>query len=186
MRDSISLLIVVVLTFTSCHSEMSQQGKLVEEVNQKVSKIDHNHRVQIIETDHPIDGSTWKVRQYISNNERVKVVAVVMNAHYERDDYFYFDGGEKIFSGHMINFRDERLAEEFKYYFKDGKLVRSYMWKDHYTPGKRFPHEQFELFEPNMDSLINEEEERLAFLLELLKKDGREIKSENENLGANN
>ena len=185
MRSFLLLLIVIVLTF-SCHSEMSRQGNLVEEINQKVSKIDHNHRVQIIETDHPIDGSTWKVRQYISNKQRVKVVAVVMNAHFERDDYFYFEGGKKIFSGHMINFRDERLAEEFKYYFENGKLVRSYMWKDNYTPGERFPHEEFELFEPNMDSLIQEEDNRLAFLMELLEKDGREIKAENENLGANN
>ena len=47
---------------------------------------------------------------------------------------------------------------------------------------KRFPHEHFEEFEPDIDSLMNEETTRLNFFLSKLDQEGFEIKRENDNL----
>ncbi len=185
MRSLLSLLIVFTLTFFACQSEMGKKGKLVEEVNIKVSKIDHSHRQQIIESDFRRGDSLYKVRGYYMDNELQKVVGIIQTPHFERDDYFYFENGAPIFTGHFMNFRDDNLAEEFKYYFKNGNIANTLMWEDHYTPGKRFPHETFEHFDPDLDSLMNAENNRLAFFMRHLEQDAIEIKAENENLGAN-
>lgn len=186
MRPTLSLLIVVGLTLSACHSEMARKGKLIEEVDKKVSKIDHSHRMTIIEDDFVRGDSVFKIRGYYQDQELQKMVGIIMTPHFERDDYFYFENGQQLFSGHMMNFKDDRLAEEFKYYFKNGEIVNTLMWKDHYTPGKRFPHEHFEYFNPDLDSLMREEQSRRAFFLEKLKTEGIEIKAENDNLEANN
>lgn len=186
MRPAFPLLIVTALTIVGCHSEMSIKGKLVESINTQVSRIDHNHRVQILEDDFVRNDSTFKIREYKTGGKRIKVVGIVSSTHFERDDYFYFDENEQpIFSGHMVNYKDDRLAQEYKYYFDEGKIVRAYMWEDHYEPGKRFPHEVFKPFDPDLDSLMNEEKSRREYYIGLAESEGIEIKSENENLGAN-
>lgn len=185
MPNHLPVWIFISLMSLGCHSEISKRGDLVESVNLDVARIDHNHRVRIIEDDFVKGDSIFKIREYLSGDERIKIVGIVKTSHFERDDYFYFSDGQKIFSGHMINFMDDNLAEEFKYYFKDGELTRAFMWKDNYVPGERFPHETFELFEPDLDSLMNEENTRLDFFMGLIEKEGIEIKQENENVGAN-
>ena len=115
----------------------------------------------------------------------MKFVGIIKTPHFERDDYFYFENEALIFSGHMINFMDDRLAEELKYYYKSGFIVESLFWKDHYEPGKRFPHETFREFESNMDSLMQEEKQRMSFFLSKLEREGFELKHINENPEAN-
>lgn len=187
MRSLIPLLIVIVLTVSSCHSEISKEKKgLVEAINKKVAAIDHNHRVTIIDEDHKIGDSIYKVRGYFIDDKMLKIVGILRTPHFERDDYFYFENNEPLFSGHMINFRDDNLAEEFKYYYQNGQITEALFWEDHYDPHKRFPQEHFEEFAPNQDSLINSEKTRLRLFLRYLDKAGHEIKHLNENLGANN
>lgn len=112
-----------------------------------------------------------------------KLVGITRTPHFERDDYFYFENGKPIFSGHMINFMDNKIAEEFKYYYRGREIVECLFWKDHYEPGKRFPHEHFEEFEPsNMDSLMRTENSRLTFFQKKLQEEGIEVKFENDNL----
>lgn len=185
MRPHFIILIVGFLTFQSCHSDLSKQGKLVEAVNKKVAAIDHSHRLQIIEDDFVKGDSLFKIRGYYLDNKLQKLVGLTKTPHFERDDYFYFEDGQQLFSGHMINFRDDNIAEEFKYYFQGNEIKKALMWKDTYVPGKRFPHETFKLFSPNMDSLINEERKRVAYYAGLLAREGKELLEERENLEAN-
>ena len=44
-----------------------------------------------------------------------------------------------------------------------GYHCESLSWKGHYEPEKRFPHETFEEFDPNMDRLMQEERNRIDF-----------------------
>ncbi|GAB4240264.1 MAG: hypothetical protein Tsb0034_16690 [Ekhidna sp.] len=170
----------------ACGSEVKKENRdLVASVDHKVKQIDHNHRIQIIEDDFVQADSIYKVRGYFNEGKLIKLVGIIKTAHFERDDYFYFEHEKPIFSGHMMNFRDNRLAEEFKYYYEDDQIKECLFWKDHYQPGKRFPHETFEEFEPNMDSLMNEERNRMAFYLAKLDAEGFEIKHINDNLEAN-
>ncbi len=185
MRPLLPLLIVCILLITGCHSDLSKKGKLVEAVNKKVSEIDHSHRLQIIEDDFVRGDTLFKIRGYYQDHHLMKLVGLTKTPHFERDDYFYFEDGQQLFSGHMMNFRDDRIAEEFKYYFENGTIKKTLMWKDTYTPGKRFPHETFKSFSPNMDSLMREEKQRVAYFSELLNKEGRELLEERENLEAN-
>lgn len=179
------LLILVTILYQS-RSEVSKEFRpLVKAVDYKVRHIDQNHRVSIIEDDFVSADSVFKVRGYFNEGRLMKLVGIIKTPHFERDDYFYFENETPIFSGHMINFMDDRLAEEFKYYYQDGGIVESLFWKDHYEPGKRFPHETFEEFDPNMDSLMNEEKTRMAFFLSKLEEEGFELKHINENLEAN-
>jgi hypothetical protein len=179
------LLILVTILYQS-RSEVSKEFRpLVKAVDYKVKHIDQNHRVSIIEDDFVSADSAFKVRGYFNEGRLMKLVGIIKTPHFERDDYFYFENETPIFSGHMINFMDDRLAEEFKYYYQDGSIVESLFWKDHYEPGKRFPHETFEEFDPNMDSLMNEEKTRMAFFLSKLEEEGFELKHINENLEAN-
>ena len=186
MRHLLTLLIVSALTFSCSQKKKSEEQLMMEAIDFKVRNIDRNHRVQIIEMDSIIGDSLYKVRGYFAGDEMLKVVGILRTAHFERDDYFYFENHEPLFSGHMINFRDDRLAEEFKYYYEDEKVTQALAWEDHYTPGKRFPHEHFEKILPNQDSLLNTEQTRLIHLLHIMEMSHLEIKHLNENRGANN
>lgn len=180
------ILLIVATIFYQSKSEVSKEFQpLVKSIDYKVKHIDQNHRISIIEDDFVQADSIYKVRGYFNGNRLLKLVGIIKTAHFERDDYFYFENETPIFSGHMINFMDDRLAEEFKYYYQGGTVVESLFWKDYYEPGKRFPHETFEEFSPNMDSLMNEERSRMSFYLDKLEKEGFEIKHINENLEAN-
>ncbi|MFT7031015.1 MAG: hypothetical protein ACJA2C_002416 [Marinoscillum sp.] len=103
-----------------------------------------------------------------------------------RDDYFYFENNAPIFSGHLVVSKDDQIASEYKYYYgEDGYVSEALFWEDSYTVGKRFPHEHFEEFNPDIDSLHDWEEKRLKFFLEYLNLEGFEIMHLNENLEAN-
>ena len=181
MKSSLRVLLFILIT--SCGSEIKEENrKLVEAVDFKVKRIDHNHRIQIVEDDFVSGDSTFKVRGYMMEGRMQKLVGIIRTPHFERDDYFYFENNKPIFSGHMMNFMDERLAEEFKYYYRGNKIVESLFWEDHYEPGKRFPHEHFEEFEPDIDSLMQEEQSRLSFFMSKLNQEGFEIKHENDNV----
>lgn len=183
---AIVVLLILAGVFYFSKSEVSKEFRpLVKAVDYKVKHIDQNHRISIIEDDFVQADSAYKVRGYFNGNSLIKLVGIIKTPHFERDDYFYFENNLPIFSGHMMNFRDDRLAEEFKYYYENGTVVESLFWKDHYEPGKRFPHETFEEFSPNMDSLMKEERGRMNFYLTKLEKEGFEIKHINENLKAN-
>jgi len=170
----------------ACGSEVKKENRpLVKATDIKVKQIDQNHRISIIEDDFVQSDSVYKVRGYFNEGRLMKLVGIIKTSHFERDDYFYFENDKPIFSGHMMNFMDDRLAEEFKYYYKDGAIVESLFWMDHYEPGKRFPHETHKEFEPNMDSLMNEERTRMAFFLSKLEEEGFELKHLNEHLEAN-
>ena len=182
------IVLSLVLIAAACGSEIRKENRShVKAVDHKVKSIDHNHRVQIIEDDFVNADSVYKVRGYFNEGRLMKLVGIIKTPHFERDDYFYFQNERPIFSGHMVSFMDDRLAEEFKYYYsnKGDSIVECLFWMDHYKPGKRFPHETFEEFEPNYDSLMNEEQTRMEFFLSHLEKEGFEIKRINENLEAN-
>lgn len=182
----VAILLIVVIYQYQTQSEVSKEFQpLVKSIDYKVKHIDQNHRISIIEDDFVQADSSYKVRGYFTGNRLIKLVGIIKTPHFERDDYFYFENNKPIFSGHMMNFRDDRLAEEFKYYYQEGTVVESLFWKDHYQPGKRFPHETFEEFSPNMDSLMKEENYRMNFYLTKLEKEGFEIKHINDNLEAN-
>ena len=173
----------IALILAACGSEIKEENKkLVKAIDHKVKNIDHHHRIQIVEDDFIQGDSTFKIRGYLSEGRMQKLVGITRTAHFERDDYFYFENERPIFSGHMINFMDEKLAEEFKYYYRGKEIVECLFWEDHYDPNKRFPHEEFKSFSPNMDSLMAEENSRLAFFMGKLKEEGFELKEENDNL----
>lgn len=177
-----------ILTLWACSPEVKKENrKLVNSIDLKVKNIDHNHRISIVEDDFVKSDSAYKVRGYFNEGRLMKLVGIIKTSHFERDDYFYFENNKPIFSGHMINFRDERLAEEFKYYYnhEGTEIVESLFWEDHYQPGKRFPHETFKEFNPKIDSLMKEERNRMAFFMSKLNAEGFEIKHINENLEAN-
>jgi len=181
-------ILIFSLLLSACGSEVKKENRdLVDNIDHKVKNIDRNHRFQIIEDDFVSSDSIYKVRGYFNEGRLMKLVGIIKTPHFERDDYFYFENKKPIFSGHMVNFMDDRLAEEFKYYYnsKGDSIVESLYWVDHYEPGKRFPHETFQEFEPNMDSLMQEEQSRMQFFLSHLDKEGFEIKHSNENLEAN-
>ena len=178
---------VTILVLISACSEIKEENRpLVNEINEKVRHIDGNHRVQIIEDDFHQGDSLYKVRGYFMEDQMIKLVGVLHTPHYDRDDYFYFEDHHPIFSGHLMVYKDDRLAREVKYYYtKDGQIAEALYWQDHYQPGKRFPHEHFEEFDPARDSLIRTEQDRLAFFLNKLNMEGFEIKHLNENIQAN-
>jgi len=187
MRYLTTLLIVTILTLYSCGPEKKSKKQLMmDAINMKVKDIDRNHRIQIIESDSIVGDSLYKVRGYLVADQIVKIVGILKTAHFERDDYFYFEDHEPLFSGHLINFRDDNLAEEFKYYYEGQHVTEALFWEDHYEPGKRFPHEEFQEFVPNQDSLLLTEQARIQRLLGFLEMAHIEIKHLNENSGANN
>lgn len=182
----ILLILVSGILFTRCQSEVSKEFKpLVKSTDYKVKNIDRNHRISIVEDDFVNADSVYKVRGYFNDGRLLKLVGIIKTPHFERDDYFYFENEKPIFSGHMVNFVDDHLAEEFKYYYDGGVVVESLFWEDSYEPGKRFPHESFEEFKPDIDSLMDEERKRMAFFLSHLEQAGFELKHINEHLEAN-
>ncbi len=187
MRRITLLFYLIPLIFWACNPSpvKKENRELVASINQKIARIDANHRVQIIEDDFHEGDSIYKLRAYYMDNYLVKVVSIMRTSNFEKDDYFYFDEHEPIFSGHLTNERDAHLAGEYKYYYRGGEIVESLFWEDHYIPGQRFPHEQFTEFEPNMDSLMEMERLRLQFCLMKLEMEGFEIRHLNEQLDAN-
>lgn len=183
---SLTSAFLLLLLMVSCSNPVKKEMRpLVKAINEKITDIDTNHRVQIIEDDYVTGDTLMKIRGYSMDDNMLKVVSYMSTSHFERDDYFYFDDGHVIFSGHLENDKDEYLAAEYKYYYDKDKIVESLFWKDHYEPGKRFPHESFQEFEPNMDSLLNSERSRIAFLTNKLMTEGFVIKHLNEHLQAN-
>jgi hypothetical protein len=178
--------LLIPLLLFSCASEVSREKRpLVDNINTIVSHIDSNHRVQIIEDDYKQGDSVIKIRGYSMDGDMLKLVAVTNTTHSERDDYFYFNKGHVIFSGHLVNDKDELQAEEYKFYYAADEIGESLFWKDHYKRGARFPHESFKEFYPKMDSLLKTERQRIQFLISKLETEGFEIKHLNENLEAN-
>ncbi len=178
---------IALLLFSCTGDGISKEKRpLVNSINEVISHIDSNHRVEILEDDIVSGDSLIKMRGYIMEGHLQKIVSTLRTAHIERDDYFYFDPeGHVIFSGHLVNDKDERLAAEYKYYYDKDQIVESLFWEDHYEPGKRFPHEKFQEFEPNMDSLLSSERSRIEYLVSKLETEGFVIKHLNENLKAN-
>jgi hypothetical protein len=184
------LVLFLTLSFTACDSNVvkEENRKLVEITNKKINRIDNNGRVEIIEDDFHDGDSVYKIRAYYNDVDMkylLKIVSILRTSKMDRDDYFYFENNAPIFSGHLVNERNDHDAAEYKYYYQDDMIVESLYWEDHYEPGKRFPHESFEEFEPNMDSLMETERERLFFFLSKLNMEGFEIRHLNENLEAN-
>ncbi len=180
-------LTIFALIVMSCSSEVSREKRpLVDAVDNKVRDIDANHRVSIREDDFHQGDSIYKIRGYFMDETLLKLVGVLHTSHIDRDDYFYFDEHVPIFSGHVVVSKDDNIASEYKYYYgADGFVDEALYWEDHYTPGKRFPVEHFNEFEPDRDSLRQAEEERLLFFLTKLEMEGFEIRHLNENLDAN-
>ncbi|MCR9251930.1 MAG: hypothetical protein NXI20_16000 [bacterium] len=177
------LTLLIVVFSIGCQSETD---RLIEAINYSVKEIDSNHRVKIVEDDFHEGDTIHKIRGYYMDNALLKLVSVTRTSHFVRDDYFYFDhAGEPMFTGHMLNLKDEHDAAEYKYYYHKGEIIASLYWEDHYVPGKQFPHEEFEKFDPDKDSLVNMENERLAYFLEKLNTEGFSVQEENENLEAN-
>lgn len=185
MKNIILLSVSIFLFSCSSSSVKKENRHLVDAIDQKVNDIDHNHRVRIVEDDFVEGDKMYKVRAYYTEGLLQKLVGITKSPHFERDDYFYFENHHHLFTGHMINFKDEKLAEEFKYYYHEGEIVECLFWEDHYKPGKRFPHEHFDEFEPNMDSLYKAEDSRLEFFLNKIDKEGFTLKQINDNLEAN-
>jgi len=183
IKANLILMCAATILLYSCASEMD---KYVESVNSKAKEIDTNRRVEIVEDDYHHGDTIYKIRGYYSDNVLLKLVGITRTSHMERDDYFYFDHfGKPLFTGHLINKRDEHDAAEYKYYYKENNIVASMFWEDHYMPGKQFPHEHFEYFKPNIDSLFEMEASRLAFFKNKLEKEGFELHHGNDNLEAN-
>lgn len=184
---NISRLIVILLVFAACSSEVSKEKRpMVTLINKKVDDIDANHRVDIYEDDFHFGDSVYKVRGYFMDNSLLKLVGVLYAPGIERDDYFYFENGAPIFTGHILVNKNVQVASEYKYYFNElGQINEALFWKDQYTRGKQFPHEKFQEFEPDLDSLMEMEKQRLDFFLSKLDVEGFKVQNENENLGAN-
>ncbi len=170
----------------SCSNPVRKEMRpLVNKINEKIGHIDSNHRIQILEDDYVSGDSLMKIRGYSMDGKLLKLVSVLNTPHIERDDYFYFENEHVIFSGHLMNDKDDLLAAEYKYYYDGDQIVESLFWEDHYQRGRRFPHESFEEFQPNMDSLLTSERERINFLIGKLEMEGFIIKHLNEHLQAN-
>ncbi|MEP0366802.1 MAG: hypothetical protein ABJN36_01745 [Cyclobacteriaceae bacterium] len=186
MKNLYGVLAGSILLFVDCSDVSREKRPLVNEINEKVRHIDANHRVQIIEDDFHQGDSVYKIRGYLMEGIMLKLVGVLNTPHVERDDYFYFENGAPIFSGHVVVSRDDHVASEFKYYYdSDGTVDEALFWKDVYERGKQFPHEHFQEFNPDQDSLKRSEDDRLAFFIEKLSMEGFEIRHLNENRDAN-
>lgn len=183
---SVPVFFLAFSVFLACNQVVSSEyERLVDITNDKMNHIDGNHRVSIVEDDFKEGDSVYKIRAYYYNQDIIKLVSVLRTPHYERDDYFYFENRAPIFSGHLMNQRDDHEAEEYKYYYENGRIVESLFWKDTYVPGKKFDHESFHEFDPNIDSLMQKERDRFQFLITKLELEGIEIMHLNENLEAN-
>lgn len=179
------ILVLTIFLLAACVSEKSSPS-LVEVVNSKISHIDANRRIRIVEDDFHKGDSIYKIRGYFMDDFLQKLVAVMHTNQLERDDYFYFENNEPIFSGHVVVSKKDRLASEHKFYYgKGGFVEHAVYWEDHYTPGKQFPHEHFVPYDHDKDSLREADASRLKYFMSLLDMEGFEIKHLNENLEAN-
>jgi len=174
--------ILLLFIFEGCKSE---KDKLEEKIEEKVKLIDFNRRVEIIEDDFKDEGVIYKIRAYVVDGVLLKIISVANSTAFEKDDYFYFENGEIIFSGHLYNDKSHSQASEYKYYYADGKIDHCMYWTDHYKPHKPFPHESFEPYYPDMDSLMNLERSRLAYFRQKLDIEGFQLKEEDENALVN-
>lgn len=186
MKNLLAIIIVGLFATVGCSEISKDKRPLVEEIREKVRHIDANHRVNIVEDDFHMGDSIYKIRGYYMEEKLLKLVGVLYTTHIERDDYFYFENQVPIFSGHLVVSKDDQLASEYKYYYgPSGFVEEALYWKDQYVSGRQFPHEHFEEFNPNKDSLKLTEDERLSFFLQKLNQEGMEIKHFNENIEAN-
>lgn len=186
MKNLLTLMLFSICLFFGCSEVSKDKRPLVAEVQEKVRHIDANHRVKIIEDDFHLGDSIYRIRGYYMEGALLKLVGVLYTSHIERDDYFYFEGEEPIFSGHVVVSRDDQIASEFKYYYgKSGFVEEALFWKDKYIKGEQFPHERFAEFSPDRDSLKISEDVRLNYFMEKLKQEGTEIQHLNENKDAN-
>ncbi|MFY0608142.1 MAG: hypothetical protein JXR10_15590 [Cyclobacteriaceae bacterium] len=185
MKTTIYLTLTLGLLW-SCSEVSKEKRPMVNRIEKIIDDINANHRTAIIEDDFHEGDSVYKIRGYFMDDEMLKVVGVLHTSHIERDDYFYFENNEPIYSGHLVVQKDDRMASEYKYYYgEDGYVDEALFWSDHYKLGRRFPIEHFREFEPDKDSLRTTEEERLKFFLDKLEMEGFEIVHLNENLDAN-
>lgn len=183
MRSTATTIFLCIVFLTACQNEVRKEMRpLVNSINKKIGHIDSNHRIEILEDDIHQGDTLIKIRGYTMDGKILKLVAVTTTSHFVRDDYFYFENEHVIFSGHLVNDKDELLAAEYKFYYEGDKIVESLFWEDHYERGKRFPHESFREFEPNMDSLLTSERERILYLTNKLKMEGFVVKHLNEHL----
>ncbi|XOV93240.1 MAG: hypothetical protein ACFHWX_00735 [Bacteroidota bacterium] len=182
-----NLLLLLAPLFFYCSSEISKEKRNeVNLIDTKVHHIDLNRRVSIVEDDFHMGDSIYKIRGYFMDEMLQKIVGVLHGPDFDRDDYFYFENHEPIFSGHLVIDKKNAIASEYKYYYNDeGYVYEALFWEDKYEAGKQFPHEKFQEYTPNADSLRQEEEKRLRFFLEKLEMEGFEIRHLNENLSAN-
>lgn len=180
-------LLSLTLIFIQCSSEINKEKQHeMDVINTKVHHIDLNRRVSIIEDDFHVGDSIYKIRGYFMDESLQKVVGILHSPDFDRDDYFYFENHQPIFSGHLVIDKKNSRAAEYKYYYNnDGYVDEALFWEDQYEYGKQFPHEKFQEFVPDRDSLRDKEEMRLQFYLDKLDMEGFEIKHLNENLSAN-
>lgn len=180
-----SVIFIFVVCF-ACSEVSKEKRPMVEALENKIRNIDSNHRVRIEEDDFHQGDSIFKIRGYFMGEDLIKLVGILHTPTLDRDDYFYFENHEPLFSGHILIDKGTQTAEEYKYYYgDDGYVAEALYWKDHYKAGAKFPHEKFKEFSPEKDSLRNSEERRLYFLLVRLEMEGIVIKHLNENLEAN-
>lgn len=178
--------ISIIGLFTMCEQVSKEKRPLVNAVTQKVRDIDANHRVRIIEEDFQYGDSIYKIRGYFMDEYLLKLVGVLRTPVIERDDYFYFENQEPIFSGHLVVSKADNFASEYKFYYGDsGYVEEALFWEDRYEPDRHFPHERFREFRPDADSLRDAEEKRLMFFMSKLKMEEFEFRHLNENLEAN-
>lgn len=180
-----TLPIICTLILFGCR-ETKEMEAHIDSIHKKIEHIDSNRRIRIVEDDFHTGDSIFKIRGYFHDELLQKVVSVLHTNSFERNDYFYFENHNPIFSGHVMISKVNRTAEEYKYYYgHDGFVRHALFWEDHYSPGKQFPHEHFVTFDHDKDSIRSSEEDRLQYLMGLLDLEGVEIKHLNENLGAN-
>lgn len=183
MKSTAFHIVFCVFFLSACQNEVRKEMRpLVNSINDKIGHIDANHRIEILEDDIVSGDSLMKIRGYTMDGKILKLVSVLTTPHIVRDDYFYFEKEHVIFSGHLVNNKDDLLAAEYKYYYQGDQIVESLYWEDHYEKGKRFPHESFKEFEPNMDSLLTSERERILYLVNKLTMEGFVVKHLNEHL----
>ena len=183
MKTKMLTLLYLSLLLTRCEEKLSSETqRIVDKINETVHDLDVRRRISIKEDDFIHQDTTFKIRSYSVDGRVKKIVSVIYTEHFERDDYFYFDiHGKLMFSGHLMNEKDDHNAAEFKYYYHNDKIVAALEWEDHYQPHKPFPHEHFRVFHPNLDSLQREDQRRLHYFIEKLDTEGFFIKVEKPN-----
>ena len=182
IRNRICIIFFLLLSM-ACSDLTDEQQALIDRINREVHHTDVRRRISIVEDDYKEGENLFKIRGYFAEDKLIKIVAITRSVHGERDDYFYFDNNDNVyFTGHLVNDRDHHTAKEFKYYYENDDLKVALHWEDQYDPTKPFPHEHFEPFELNWDSLLTEENNRIAFFKEKIYSEGFTLQRENPNL----